>query len=143
MRHSTFATHNSIPCKMNITLRNLLLTNINAVIVVEYAQANRYFCVNAMGTYILAKIHELSDKTRKQKRIKEIIKSAFIESNMSIDEYVNMIEEECHKCRSEMNYLQKVNMKEYLIRHFRENCTQRGITAIFYCYTFQSSTYIV
>ena len=104
--------------KMNITLRSLLLTNINAVIVVDYAQVNRYFYVNVMGEYILVKIHELTDKTRKQKRIKEIVKNAFIASNMTIDEYINMIEEECRKCRCEINYVQKENMKEYLIKTF-------------------------
>ncbi len=118
MRHSTFATYSSILGKMNITLRSLLLTNINAVIVVDYAQVNRCFYVNVMGEYILVKIHELTDKTRKQKRIKEIVKNAFIASNMTIDEYINMIEEECRKCRCEINYVQKENMKEYLIKTF-------------------------
>ena len=37
---------------------------------------------------------------------------------MTLDEYINMIEEECRKCRCEINYVQKENMKEYLIKTF-------------------------
>lgn len=107
-----------VPEKLNITLRSLLLTSINAVIVANYAHVNRYFYGDDIGAYLLVKIHELSDKTRKQKQIKEIIKNAFIASSMDIDEYINMIEEECYKCRREINYVQKEKMKEYLMKTF-------------------------
>lgn len=118
MRYNTFATQNSIPGKLSITLRSLLLTNINAVIVANYAYANHYFYGDVIGAYLLVKIHELSDRTKKQKQIKEIIKNAFITRNMDIEEYINMIEEECHRCRCEMNYVQKEKMKEYLMKTF-------------------------
>lgn len=71
-----------------------------------------------LRSYLLVKLHELSSKTQKQKQIKEIVKNAFIASNMDIDEYINMIEEECHMCRSEINYVQKEKMKEYLLQTF-------------------------
>lgn len=116
MRYNTFAKQNSFPEKLNITLRGLLLTNINAVIVADHASVNCY--TNVIGTYLLIKLHELSDKTQKQKRIKEIVKKAFITSNMNIDEYINMIEKECHICRCEINYVQKEKMKEYLMKTF-------------------------
>lgn len=118
MRFNTFATQNSFPGKLNITLRSLLITNINAVIVANYVHANRYFYGDVIGSYLLVKLHELSDKTQKQKQIKEIVKNAFIASNMDIDEYINMIEEECHMCRCEINYVQKEKMKEYLMKTF-------------------------
>lgn len=118
MRYNTFAMQKSFPEKLNITLKSLLLTNINAVIVANYACANRYFYVDSIGVYLLIKLHELSDKTQKQKQIKEIIKNAFIASNMNIDEYINMIEEECHMCKCEINYVQKEKMKEYLMKIF-------------------------
>ena len=37
---------------------------------------------------------------------------------MNIDEYINMIEKECHICRCEINYVQKEKMKEYLMKTF-------------------------
>ena len=116
MRYNKFAQQNSFPEKLNITLRGLLLTNVNAVVVANYT----YLCcyINVIGTYLLIKLHELSDKTQKQKRIKEIVKKAFTASNMNIDEYINMIEKECRICRCEINYVQKEKMKEYLMKTF-------------------------
>lgn len=110
MRYNSFAMQNSFPRKLNITLRSLLLTNINVVIVVNYVHENRYFYDDVIGAYLLVKLHELSDKTQKQKQIKEIVKNAFIASNMDIDEYINMIEKECYMCRCEINYVQKEKM---------------------------------
>ena len=118
MRYNSFAMQNSFPRKLNITLRSLLLTNINVVIVVNYVHENRYFYDDVIGAYLLAKLHELSDKTQKQKQIKEIVKNAFIASNMDIDEYINMIEKECYMCRCEINYVHKEKMKEYLLQTF-------------------------
>lgn len=118
MRYNSFAMQNSFPRKLNITLRSLLLTNINVVIVVNYVHENRYFYDDVIGAYLLVKLHELSDKTQKQKQIKEIVKNAFIASNMDIDEYINMIEKECYMCGCEINYVQKEKMKEYLLQTF-------------------------
>lgn len=118
MRYNSFAMQNSFPRKLNFTLRSLLLTNINVVIVVNYVHENRYFYDDVIGAYLLVKLHELSDKTQKQKQIKEIVKNAFIASNMDIDEYINMIEKECYMCRCEINYVQKEKMKEYLLQTF-------------------------
>lgn len=118
MRYDTFAMQKTFPEKLNITLRCLLLTNINAVIVENYAHTNHYFYEEVIGVYLLVKFHELSDKTRKQKQMKEIVKKAFIASNMDIDEYINMIDEECDICRCKINYVQKVKMKEYLMKIF-------------------------
>lgn len=72
MRYNKFAQQNLFPEKLNITLRGLLLTNVNAVVVANYTYLSCY--INVIGTYLLIKLHELSDKTQKQKRIKEIVK---------------------------------------------------------------------
>lgn len=116
MRYNIFAQQNSFPEKLNITLRSLLLTNINAVVVANYTYLSCH--IDVIGTYLLIKLHELSDKTQRQKRIKEIVKKAFTVSDMNIDEYINMIEKECRICRCEINYVQKEKMKEYLMKTF-------------------------
>lgn len=118
MRYNTFAMQKTFPEKLNITFRCLLLTNINAVIVENYVHTNHYFYEEVIGVYLLVKFHELSDKTRKQKQIKKIVKKAFIASNMDIDEYINMIDEECDTFKCKINYVQKVKMKEYLMKTF-------------------------
>lgn len=53
MRYNSFAMQNSFPRKLNITLRSLLLTNINVVIVVNYVHENRYFYDDVIGAYLL------------------------------------------------------------------------------------------
>ena len=53
MRYNIFAQQNSFPEKLNITLRGLLLTNINAVVVANYTYLSCY--INAIGTYLLIK----------------------------------------------------------------------------------------
>ena len=49
---------------------------------------------------------------------------------MDIDEYINMIEEECHMCRCEMNYVQKEKMKEYLLQTFQRKLCTKNIDKI-------------
>lgn len=53
-----------------------------------------------------------------QDDIKGIVRNAFIARNMNVDEYIDMIERECSICRSEINYVQKEKMKEYLLKTF-------------------------
>lgn len=118
VRYNIFAGLNSFPEKLNISLRSLILTNMNAVIVSNYMRVNRYYLGNEMGAYLLLKIHELPDKIQKKKQIKEVVKRTFISSNMDIDEYINMIEEECYTYRCEINYVQREKMKAYLIKTF-------------------------
>ena len=118
MRYNSFAAQSTFPDKLNTTLKCLLLANISAAIVANYVHVKPYFYGDVMGEYLLVKIHELSDKTLKQKEIKETVKNAFIASNMDIDKYINMLEDECHMCRCEINYIQKEKMKEYLMKTF-------------------------
>lgn len=53
-----------------------------------------------------------------REEIKGIVRNAFIARNMNVDEYIDMIERECSICRSEINYVQKEKMKEYLLKTF-------------------------
>lgn len=118
MRYDIFANQNSFPSKLNISLRCLLLTNLKVEVVVNYVTKNCYYHIDSIGKYILIKLHELPNKIGKQEQIKEIIKKAFIASNMNVDEYLDMIEKECNICNYEVNYIQKEKMKEYLIESF-------------------------
>lgn len=116
MRHNTFAELNYLPEKLNITLRSLLMTNINVDTIVNSLSGN-YYCYNGVfGRYLLIKLYEFIDENNMNKSIQEIVKKAFIVSNMSIDEYINKIEEECQICGYDINYVQKEKMKEHLIK---------------------------
>jgi len=118
MRYNTFSKQNSLPENLNVTLRSLLLADINVVVVANYACAKCYIYVDVIGAYLLIKLHELPDKIQKQKQVKKIIKGAFIASNINVDEYINMLEKECRICRCENNYVQKEKMKGYLLKLF-------------------------
>lgn len=118
MRYNTFMRQDCFPEKLNITLRSLLLTNINSMIVINYASEKCYFYPDCIGSYILIKLQELPVATQKQKSIKEVVRTAFIASDMSVDEYVNMLEKECDICKCKINYIQKETMKKYLLKTF-------------------------
>ncbi|MBE5896136.1 MAG: hypothetical protein E7281_00095 [Lachnospiraceae bacterium] len=116
MRYSTFAIQESIPEKLNITFRNLLLTNLKVLIVVEWLHDNCHLYDNDIGKYLLVKLDELPDKIQRKDQIQKIIKAPFVDSNMHIEEYINMIEKECRICRCKINYVKKELMKEYLTK---------------------------
>lgn len=118
IRRNSFGKQDCFLEKLNITLRSLLLTNVNVMTVVDYACENHYLYIDAIGAYLLIKLLELPVKAQKQKRIKTIVKMAYISSNMPVEEYINMIEKECILCKCEINYAQKEKMKEYLIKTF-------------------------
>lgn len=97
----------SFPKKLNITLRNLLLTNINIRVVLDYVNENLYlYNMDCIGEYLLIRIHELlSIEVQKENAIKEAIRTAFIKSRENVDEYVNKLEQECNICKCEINYV--------------------------------------
>ena len=105
-----------IPPKLVITLRSLLLTNINAMIVADYVKDNPYLYVNAIGKYLLVKLQELPYNIQQQGYVKEIIRNAFISDNMSIDKYITIIEKECCVCKSIIDYVRKEKMIKYLMK---------------------------
>lgn len=118
IRYSTFLEQKCIPEKLDITLRTLLITNINVMVVAEYVCRNDCAYKDAFGTYLLIKVNELTAKYRKQIKIKMIVKSAFALCNKNVNGYLDMIERECAICKCEINYVQKEKMKEYLMQTF-------------------------
>lgn len=118
MKYKTFAGQTSFPEKLEISLRCLLLTGMHVLVVIAFMREKSYLRADIFGIYILIKINELSHKVQNQDDIKGIVRNAFIARNMNVDEYIDMIERECSICRSEINYVQKEKMKEYLLKTF-------------------------
>ena len=115
MRHNIFVNEANFPDKLDITLRNLLLVNIDPEIMLNYIAKNLYYnAEESIGIYLLIKIEKLSTERQEQIEIKEMIKRVFVLKNMCIDQYIKMIEKECHICRCDINYIQKEKMKRYL-----------------------------
>ena len=114
VRYSMLKKQKSIPIKLTNSLRNFLLINIDAVIVANYAKEKKYPDIDVIGKYLLIKILELPNYIREQEFIKKIIKKAFIANYMNMDEYINMMKEECRICKCEINYEQSKKMKDYL-----------------------------
>lgn len=116
VRYGEFMQQSCFPKKLNITLRNLLLTNINIRVVLNYVDENPYlYSVDCIGEYLLIRIHELLPiAAQKEHVIKETIKTAFIKSRENVDEYINRLEKECDICKCEINYVQRMKIEEYL-----------------------------
>lgn len=116
VRYGEFMQQSCFPKKLNITLRNLLLTNINIRVVLNYVSENPYlYSVDCIGEYLLIRIHELLPiAAQKEHVIKETIKTAFIKSRENVDEYINRLEKECDICKCEINYVQRMKIEEYL-----------------------------
>ena len=75
---------------------------------------NKYFYYGDLGKYALVKYNdEIKDNTI----YRELVKEAYINNNMSIDEYINYLSDECHVCGFDLNYVQKYKMKRYLERN--------------------------
>jgi len=111
MQYRYFTKLEQIPQKLNISLKNLLLTNIN--ITLEFLSVEpRYAYYNSIGEYALIKLPE----TKEGNIIpKELIRKAYITKNISIGGYIDFLDKECHLCGCDLNYVQKEKMKEYLL----------------------------
>nr|WP_295684468.1 hypothetical protein [uncultured Lachnoclostridium sp.] len=111
MQYRYFEKIEHIPQKLNITLRNLLLTNIN--ITSEFLSVEpRYTYNNSIGQYALIKLSEAKERNIIPK---ELIRKAYLAKNISIDGYIDFLDKECHLCGCDLNYVQKEKMKEYLL----------------------------
>jgi len=111
MQFDYFIKLEHIPQKLNISLRNLLLTNIR--ITPEYlSEEPRYTYYNSIGEYALIKLLGMREDNA---IIKESIRKAFIARNIPVDDYIDYLNKECHLCGCDLNYVQKEKMKEYLI----------------------------
>lgn len=116
MRYNIFKNKNSFSLKFDTSFRYLLLTSINAEVIVNCLNENCYYYINCIGMYILVKLHELSNQVQELKKVKDVVKKAFIASNMNIDDYIDMLARECSICICEINFVQKENMKRYLMK---------------------------
>lgn len=99
----------SFPLKLNISLRSLLLTNIDVKLLQD---RNIMMFSNEIGQYMLVIIDSID---KKNDAIKRIIKKAYVSKNMSIDDYIDYLEQECEICGKQLYYAQKQKMKKYLI----------------------------
>lgn len=111
MQYHYFIKLEHIPQKLNISLRNLLLTNME--ITPEFSsEESRYTYYNSIGEYVLIKLLGMREDNV---IIKEVIRKAFIARNISVYDYIDFLNKECHLCGCDLNYVQKEKMKEYLL----------------------------
>ena len=115
VRYNSFANIDRVPSKLNVSLRCLLLINIDVAIVIGDLYSNYNYYNSSVGMYILIKLCDLSSKKKKQKHIRRTVVNAFMASNLDIDKYLDMIIKECCICNFKINDMQKEKMKEYLI----------------------------
>lgn len=111
MQYRYFTKLEQIPQKLDISLRNLLLTNINITLQFLLVEP-LYAYYNSIGEYALIKLPEMKEKNNIPK---ELIRRAYIARNISIDDYIDFLDKECRLCGCDLNYVQKEKMKEYLI----------------------------
>lgn len=113
MQYIYFRKLKQIPQKLNISLKNLLLINININIALEFLSVeSRYAYCNSIGEYALIKLPETKEENI---ILEELIRKAYIARNISIDEYIVFLSKECNLCGCDLNYVQKEKMKEYLL----------------------------
>jgi len=112
MQYNYFLELKHIPKKLQITLRSLLLTNLNLSSEILSDEKSQYLYYNCIGKYALIK---LSETTKDNSIQKALIRKAYIASNMPIDEYIEFLDQECSIWGNGLNYVQKEKMKEYLI----------------------------
>lgn len=110
MQYGYFVKLEYIPEKLNISIRSLLLTQINItpkILLKQHSLYNR-----DIGAYLLTRLSQIN---KENTNVKDLIKKAYIEKNKSIDEYIDSLEKECKLCLYELNYVQKEKMKKYLL----------------------------
>lgn len=111
MQYKYFTELGQIPQKLNISLRNLLLTNINITLELLTVEP-RYAYYNSIGEYALIKLPETKEGSIIPK---ELIRKAYIARNLSIDDYIDFLDKECRLCGCDLTYVQKEKMKEFLL----------------------------
>lgn len=98
----------SIPYELQINLRTLLLLDINLDIIMN---EKLFMYGDAMGQYLLI----LSSKVNvSKKEIDDLIRMAYVNKNMSIDDFITYLEKESELCGRPINYVQKERMKRKL-----------------------------
>lgn len=111
MQYNDFRELGYWPEKLHITLRSLLLMNmgISDELLDDKIQ---YLYYTSVGQYLLIK-HAGENSISKVKR--DLIRKAYVASNMSIQEYVEHLCSECCICGVGLSYVIKEKMKSYLM----------------------------
>lgn len=118
MRFNTFSKMTELPNNFNVTLKNLLVTNIDCIVFINNIEKNYLLGSKDIGSYLLVKVNDLPLNIRRREDVVEAIKSAFIIHNMSVEEYIKMLEKEGEICDLNINYVQKEKMRRYLVSIF-------------------------
>lgn len=123
MRYTFFEKLNTVPRNLNMSLKNLLLTNINYQAVINFVNEEKYMSLNGIGEYLLIHTPQFPTNSQQQTIIDDIIKNAFIASNMPIDSFMEKLQKECSSCGCEITYINREMMKEYLLKIFQRRST--------------------
>lgn len=120
MRYNTFSKMTELPENLNITLRNLLITDIECKTFIDNVEQKQNYLLGSkdIGEYLLLKLQDLPLDIIRRTDIIATIKTAFVSSNMSVEEYIEMLEKESKICSYSINYVQKEKMRRYLVSIF-------------------------
>lgn len=120
MRYNTFSKMTELPENLNITLRNLLITDIECETFIHNVEQKQNYLLGSkdIGEYLLLKLQDLPLDIIRRTDIIATIKTAFVSSNMSVEEYIEMLEKESKICSYSINYVQKEKMRRYLVSIF-------------------------
>lgn len=111
MQYNDFRRLGYLPEKLHITLRSLLLMNVG-ISDELLADKIQYLHYESVGQYLLVK-HAGENSIGEVKN--DLIRKAYVASNMSIQEYVERLYSECCICGVELSYVKKEKMQSYLM----------------------------
>lgn len=111
MQYNDFCELGYWPERLHITLRSLLLMNMS-ISDEQLDDKIQYLHHTSVGQYLLIK-HVGENSISEVKR--DLIRKAYVASNMSIQEYVEHLCSECCICGVELSYVIKEKMKSYLM----------------------------
>lgn len=111
MQYNDFRKLENWPENLHITLRSLLLTNMQISDALLDDKKNYLYYIS-IGQYLLVKYVGEFDVSEVKK---EIIRKAYVASNISIQEYVEYLDRECYICGIELCYVKKEKMKSFLM----------------------------
>lgn len=102
----------NLPSELDITLRSLLLLDVDLTGGELYDMRLKYWYVADIGQYLLATSGEYKDITETQK---SYIKKAYEMKDGPVEEYVDNLYKECELCGKHLSYRQKERIRQNLI----------------------------
>lgn len=111
MQYNDFCKLDYWPEKLHITLRSLLLMNMS-ITDEQLDDMVQYFHHISVGQYLLVK--HVGEKSIGEIK-KDLIRKAYVASNMPIQEYVEFLYSECCICGVDCSYVKKEKMKSDLM----------------------------